>query len=64
MQTLDRWTEILRCPQCKNEGQTVLAQLLDTLDVMVESISAGFKTVMGEFGLNFHCAGCDAPVQD
>jgi hypothetical protein len=63
----DKWTERLRCPQCRLPASVRLWQAKpdspayhDGLDqnVHVQETPAGFRTVVSELGCEFYCAGC------
>ena len=59
---IDRWSEQLRCPQCRNDGMVSLSHSEDAETPTVDSISDGFKAVQTEYGPNFHCGACNVPV--
>jgi hypothetical protein len=59
----EHWIENLVCHRCKKDGIAALSTE-DKLswDVQVENVPEGFKAVLSEYGVNFHCASCNRPA--
>jgi hypothetical protein len=58
----DKWDEHLRCPQCRATGMASLSHPEGADMPTVHFVTAGFKAVQTEYGPDFHCGACDAPV--
>ena len=60
MTALNRWTELLTCPNCGAAGSAQLSQRKNrAYDFSVDAIPPGFKVVRLEFGETFYCQACD-----
>ena len=62
MGTLEKWTEILRCPHCALTGVADLAQKAHGL-VQTLRLPAGFRVVPTEYGDIFYCKTCNQPAR-
>ncbi len=58
----DQWTEVLRCPECPNEGIVSLSYPERAKTPTVDSIQSGFLVVHTKYGPRFHCEACNIPV--
>jgi len=58
MGTLEKWTEVLRCPHCALTG---VADLVQRGGGTVQTLwlPAGFKIVTTEYGDTFFCKTCN-----
>jgi hypothetical protein len=60
----EHWIEKLMCHRCEKDGIAVLStEDKFSWEVQVESVPNGFRTVLSEYGVNFHCASCNTPAE-
>jgi hypothetical protein len=58
------WVENLVCRRCEKDGVAVLStEDRFSWDVQVQSVPKGFRAVLSEYGVNFHCDSCDSPAE-
>ena len=62
MGALEKWTELLRCPNCAVTGTADLAQEGRGI-VKTVRLPAGFKAVPSEYGDTFYCKACNLPAR-
>jgi hypothetical protein len=62
----DKWTELLRCPNCRATARVELSQASPASrayhdgdqNVRVEFAPSKFRVAVTEFGCQFYCASC------
>jgi hypothetical protein len=59
---IDQWNERLRCVLCGDTGLVSLSHVNGARVPTVDSVTGAFKAVQTEYGPDFHCVACEAPV--
>jgi len=65
MAAFERWTEILRCPNCGLTGVANLSQSkhVDAV-IVIDTMSWGFKAVSSQYGDTYFCDDCNRPATE
>jgi len=71
MTKCDRWSELLRCPNCRATGIVILSQASlasrayhdGDENVRAETVPSEFRAVVTDLGCQFFCASCGVSAE-